>query len=84
MIKYFEPLNNNPNNEINSGGTSNMVTDEKYKKTITKNMNDRIKENPLPPHKKSILDILNIPYSPVDDFLKKLRKKKKNQKLIKK
>ena len=61
-----------------------MVTDEKYKKIITKNMVDQINKSPLSSRHRTVLDIFNIPYSPVDDFLKKLRKKKKNQKLIKK
>jgi hypothetical protein len=83
MIKNNNPLNNNPNKGLNNGDAK-MISDEKYKKIITKNMVDHINNNPLPPGQRKVLDLLNIPYSPVDDFLKKLRKKKKNQKLIKK
>ena len=56
-----------------------MISDEKYKKIITKNMVDQINKNPLSSRHRSVLDIFNIPYSPVDDFLRKLRKKKKKQ-----
>ena len=76
MIKYFEPLNNNPDKGLNTGDAK-MISDENYKKVITKNMVDHINNNPLPPGQRKVLDLLNIPYSPVDDFLKKLRKKKK-------
>ena len=61
-----------------------MVTDEQYKKIVTKNLNERAKDIPFTSTRRTIFDIFNIPYSPVDDFLKKLRQKKKNQKLIKK
>jgi hypothetical protein len=56
-----------------------MISDEKHKKIITKNMVDQINKNPLSSRHRSVLDIFNIPYSPVDDFLKKLKEKKKKQ-----
>jgi len=76
MINLFNPLNNYPNKGLNKGGKL-MISDKDYKKIITKNMVDHINNNPLPPGQRKVLDLLNIPYSPVDDFLKKLRKKKK-------
>jgi hypothetical protein len=82
MIKHNYPLNNNPDRGLNKGGRL-MISDKDYKKIITKNMVDHINNNPLPPGQRKVLNLLNIPYSPVDDFLKKLRKKKK-QKMIKK
>jgi hypothetical protein len=82
MIKYFEPLNNNPDKGLNTGDAK-MISDENYKKVITKNMVDQIKDNPLPSHHRKILDMFNFPYSPIDDFLKKLRKKKKLEQIKK-
>jgi hypothetical protein len=83
MIKHNNPLNNNPDQGLNKGGKL-MISDKDYKKIITKNMVDHINNNPLSSRHRTVLDIFSIPYSPVDDFLKKLRKKKKNLKPNKK
>ena len=82
MIKNNNPLNNNPA-RAQYRRYHPMVTDQQYKKIVTKNLNERAKDIPFTTTRRTIFDIFNIPYSPVDDFLRKLRKKKKLEQIKK-